>query len=57
MDLDIKKLTQQERYEPMGKIVEEIKLRKYSTGTFEIRLFHKIAIIKKMKNFKINGLY
>jgi len=47
MDLDIKKLTQQERYEPMGKLIEEIKLRKYSTGTFEIGLFHKIVIIKR----------
>ena len=30
MDLDIKKLTLQERYELIGTLIEEIKLRKYS---------------------------
>jgi len=33
MDLDIKKLTPQERYELIGKLIEEIKLRKYSYQT------------------------
>ena len=33
MDLDIKKLTPQERYELIGKLIEEIKLRRYSYQT------------------------
>ena len=33
MDLDIKKLTPQERYELIGKLIEEIKLIKYSYQT------------------------
>lgn len=36
MNLDIKKLTPQEQYKLMGKLIEEIKLRRYSyqTGKF-----------------------
>jgi len=33
MDLNIKKLTPQERYELIGKLIEEIKLRRYSYQT------------------------
>lgn len=33
MSLNIKKLTLQERYELIGKLIEEIKLRKYSYQT------------------------
>ncbi|KUK04522.1 hypothetical protein [Methermicoccus shengliensis] len=33
MDLDIKKLTPQEKYKLIGKLIEEIKLRKYSYQT------------------------
>ena len=33
MDLDIKKLTSQERYRLIGELIEEIKLRKYSYQT------------------------
>jgi len=33
MSLNVKKLTPQERYELIGKLIEEIKLRKYSYQT------------------------
>ncbi len=33
MSLNVKKLTSQERYELIGKLIEEIKLRKYSYQT------------------------
>lgn len=33
MSLDIKKLTPQERYRPISKLIEGIKLRKYSYQT------------------------
>jgi len=48
MDLDIKKLTPQERYELIGKLIEEIKLRKYSYQTGK-------AYISVVKRFLKSG--
>jgi len=48
MDLDIKKLTPQERYRLIGKLIEEIKLRKYSYQTGK-------AYISVVKRFLKSG--
>jgi site-specific recombinase XerD len=48
MDLDIKKLTPQERYMLIGKLIEEIKLRKYSYQTGK-------AYISVVKRFLKSG--
>jgi len=48
MDLYIKKLTPQERYELVGKLIEEIKLRKYSYQTGK-------AYISVVKRFLRSG--
>lgn len=48
MDLDIKKLTPQQRYEQIGKLIEEIKLRKYSYQTGK-------AYISVVKGFLKSG--
>ena len=43
MSLNVKKLTPQERYELIGKLVEEIKLRKYSYQTGKAH----ISVVKR----------
>lgn len=48
MDLDIKKLSPQERYRLVGKLIEEIKLRKYSHQTGK-------AYISVIKEFLKSG--
>ncbi len=44
MDLEIKKLTLQEGYEVMGKLIGEINLRKSSTRTFLMRDLMRVTI-------------
>ena len=52
MDLDIKKLTPQERYELVDKFTEKIKLKKYSYQTDKIY----ISVVKRfLKSGKIPG--
>jgi len=47
VDLDIKKLTPQERYRLIGKLIEEIKLRKYSYQTGKAY----ISVVKRFLKF------
>jgi len=47
--LDIKKLTPQERYELIGKLIEEIKLRKYSYQTGKSYIFVVKRFLKSGK--------
>jgi hypothetical protein len=53
--LNVKKLTPQERYELIGKLIEEIKLRKYSyqTGKSYISVVKRFLKSGKTRRLKI----